>query len=107
MDLANRFVLSPKGSSGTLWVHLVWEGKNSDYPATLPDVSNRNLVARDSVPVSRFRFHMKSISNAPLPFRCALSNVRERKITLGNFQQTFKRISYTAVISNALVLDPT
>lgn len=40
MNLANRFVLSPKGSSGTLWVHLAWEGKDPDYPATLPDGSD-------------------------------------------------------------------
>ncbi|XCB29078.1 hypothetical protein RQN30_07300 [Arcanobacterium hippocoleae] len=37
MELANRYVIEPKGSSGTLWVRLMWEGKNQDYPATLPD----------------------------------------------------------------------
>ncbi|MFC5281381.1 hypothetical protein ACFPGO_05790 [Arcanobacterium canis] len=37
MDLRDRYVITPKGSSGTLWVHLSWEGKKPGFPHLLPD----------------------------------------------------------------------
>lgn len=37
MKLDDKYVLSPSGSSGTLWVHLAWDGKDPNKPSVLPD----------------------------------------------------------------------
>ncbi|MGV9189499.1 hypothetical protein ACTOVN_03560 [Arcanobacterium canis] len=40
MDLRDRYVITPKGSSGTLWVSLSRHSKNPDSPHLLPDGSD-------------------------------------------------------------------
>ncbi len=37
MDLHDKYVLDAKGSTGTLWVSLTWEGFDRDHPSRLPD----------------------------------------------------------------------
>ena len=37
MKLDDKYVLSPSGSSGTLWVHFAWDGIDPNKPAILPD----------------------------------------------------------------------
>lgn len=48
MNLEYRYVITPKGSSSTLWVRLMWEGKNQDFPATLPDGRDYEEVIIDN-----------------------------------------------------------
>lgn len=37
MELEDKYVLSPQGSSATLWVRLSWDSKDPNMPSVLPD----------------------------------------------------------------------
>lgn len=50
MDRHQSYVVSPRGSSASLWVHLSWDGRNPDLPSTLPDGRNwEEIVATDGL----------------------------------------------------------